>query len=190
MAAATQYLAVPLFAFACLLLLHKSSPVGTGKHAVCFLIFTFLNVLIHFPFFHITGLCLSIYDAAGLNTASLLTSISAATQFNSSALAIEVAAQPYLTGVLTTLAGANMMGTQSSGPSPTEAIQLFATKLSTIYSLPAAPAVALCRSFIAMHSLLWFTLTAAGLLAWKFRPGLIVGSRNVAIPIPEVSADN
>ena len=31
MAAATQYLAVPLFAFACIILMHKSSPVGTGK---------------------------------------------------------------------------------------------------------------------------------------------------------------
>lgn len=31
MAAATQYLAVPLFAFACVLLLHKSSPIGTGN---------------------------------------------------------------------------------------------------------------------------------------------------------------
>lgn len=82
------------------------------------------------------------------------------------------------------------MGSQNSGPSPTEAIQQFATKLSTIYALPAAPAVALCRSFIAMHSLLWFALTLAGILAWKFRPGLIVGSRNVAIPVPEVPAEN
>ena len=34
MAAATQYLAVPLFAFACIILMHKSSPVGTGKRTL------------------------------------------------------------------------------------------------------------------------------------------------------------
>lgn len=134
------------------------------------------------------GLCFTIYQAAGLDQAPLLSSISSLATSNTSALALETAAKPYLSAVLTTIAGASMVSSKNpTGVSPTEAIQQFATKLSTIYSLPAAPAVALCQAIICMHSLLWFALTLAGILAWKYRPGLIVGSRN-AIPVPSVPA--
>lgn len=128
--------------------------------------------------------------AAGLDQAPLLASMSRMAQFNSSALALETASQPYLSTVLSTIAGASMVISDKSrtGFTPSEAVQLFATKLSTIYSLPAAPAVALCKAAICMHSLLWFALTLAGILAWKYRPGLIVGSRNAPIPVPVVPA--
>jgi hypothetical protein len=152
MAAATQYLAVPLFVVACVLLLHKSSPVGTG-------------------------ICYSVYGATGLNTFPLLSSISSAAQFNSSALAISTASKPYLVTILHAAAGAQMTGGNLSGTTPQEALTAFALKMSEIYALPSAVAVTLCKAFICAHSLIWFVLNLAALLAWKYKPDLFVAGQ-------------
>lgn len=152
MTAATQYLAVPLFVVACVLLMHRSSAVGTG-------------------------LCQAAYQALGVDQAPLLNSISAASAFNTSALAIESATAPFLSTIFHAAASAQMTGANPSGTTPTAALAAFALKMSNIYALPAAVAVALCKAFVCMQSLVWFALNLAGLLAWRYYPGIIVGGQ-------------
>jgi hypothetical protein len=122
-----------------------------------------------------TGVCYTIYEAAKLPSGPLLSSITAAVQFNSSALALETASKPYFVTILRAAAGAQMTGANLSGTTPTEAIAAFALKFSSIYAFPAEVAVALCKALICMHSLMWFALNLAGLLAWRFKPSIIVG---------------
>lgn len=159
MAAATQYLAVPLFSIACMLLLHKSSPVGTG-------------------------VCYSAHGAAGMDQTALISSISAAASANSTALALETASKPYLSAVLGALASVNMGEVSAThvGLSASEAVNLFATKMSTIYALPSVHAMSLCKSIIYVQSLLWFILCLVSLLAWTFQPTALVGSSSARFP--------
>jgi hypothetical protein len=176
MAAATQYIAVPLFVCACVLLLHKSSPIGTGKTHSCSSFFSLkCTSLKHHSTAISPGVCYTIYEAAKLPSGPLLSSITAASQFNSSALALETASKPYLVTILRAAAGAQMTGANLSGTTPSEAITAFALKFSSIYAFPAETAVALCTALICMHSLMWFALNLAGLLAWRFKPSIIVG---------------
>lgn len=160
MAAATQYLAVPLFSIACMLLLHKSSPTGTG-------------------------VCFSAHLAAQLDPAALVSAISSVAQTNTTALAVETASQPYLSAVLGAMAAVEMGGGGKARATAVEAVaqggaselvSQFAMKLSTIYALPAVHAVSLCRSIIFLQSLLWFVLCLGALLAWTLQPTALVGS--------------
>ncbi len=153
MAAATQYLAVPFFSVAVMLLMHKASPTGTG-------------------------LCYAAHNAAQRDAAPLLQSILLATQANTTALAVESASKPYLSQVLGAIASVEMGNGASSyaGLSASEAIHQFATKLSGIYALPAGPAVSLCKSIVFLQSMLWFVFCVGFLLAWVIQPTALVGS--------------
>lgn len=155
MAAATQYLAVPFFSLAVMLLMHKASPSGTG-------------------------LCHAAHTLAKRDPAPLLESILLATQANTTALAVVTASKPYLSHVLGAIASVDMgNGVKASsygGLSASEVVNQFATKLSGIYALPAGPAVALCKSIVCLQSSLWFMLCVGFLLAWAFQPTVLVGS--------------
>mmetsp|Transcript_3176 Transcript_3176/g.6616 ORF Transcript_3176/g.6616 Transcript_3176/m.6616 type:complete len:559 (+) Transcript_3176:67-1743(+) len=159
MAAATQYLAVPLFIIACVMLMHKSSPVGTG-------------------------MCYSVYELVGADKAPLLTSISSAIQFNSSAIAVESAAKPYFVSILQAAAGAQMTGGNLSGATPSSLLTSFALKMSEVYALPSRAAVTLCKALVCMHSLSWFVLNLTGVLAWRYKPGMIVSGQTVNTEAP------
>jgi hypothetical protein len=153
MTAATQYLAVPLFAIACVMLMHRSSAVGTG-------------------------VCHAAYKLLGLDHLPLVASISHAMTFNSSAVAVERAAHPYLVTILQAAAGAQMTGENLSGTTPSAALTAFALKMSGIYALPAAPAVTLCKALVSTQSLAWFALNLVGLLAWRYKPGIFVAGQS------------
>lgn len=153
MAAATQYLAVPFFSVAVMLLLHKASPTGTG-------------------------VCYTAHGLAQRDQTPLLQSILLAAQANTTALAVETASKPYLSQVLGAIAKVDMGGGASSsiGLSASDVVNQFATKLSGIYALPAGPAVSLCKSIVFLQCLLWFVFTVGFLLAWVYQPTALVGS--------------
>jgi len=164
MAAATQFLAVPLFSVAMMLLLHKTSPTGTG-------------------------MCYSAHGLARLDQGPLVNSILAASQANSTAVAMESASKPYLSAVLGALASVQMGSAASSytGLSPSDAVNQFAVKLSTIYALPAGPAVSLCKSIICLQSLLWFAFCLVSLLAWTYQPTALVGGSALRVATTEAA---
>lgn len=110
-----------------------------------------------------------------MDKTALLSTISTAIQYNSSAVAFETASKPYFVNILHAAAGAQMMGNNRSGSTPSEVISTFALKLSEIYALPAIAAVVLCKVIVCTQCLLWFFLNFASLLAWRFRPAIIVG---------------
>ncbi len=159
MAAAAQYLAVPIFLMTLVLLLHKASPTGTG-------------------------ICAVVRSFAKLDNSQLATTIYSAAHTNTSALAFEKAAHPYLKDALQALVGEVIRVVPNdkiafdqlppAAARTTVPLQAFLLKMSDIYTLPASTAVSLAKSFICVHSLLWFVLYLLALLAWMYYPQCFV----------------
>lgn len=139
-----------------------------------------------------SGLCAAVRAIAKRDNTQLLNSIYTAAHANSSAIAYERASQPYLSDAIQSLVGdafrvlpskmakeALPVLTRSTVP-----MQMFLLKMSDIYILPASTAVALSKSIICLHSLLWFVLNLLGVLAWKYYPLVFVNSAAVLPPPP------
>jgi hypothetical protein len=142
------------------------------------LFWVFLQQIVFHGFFF-AGMCYGLYDAATQNTQAIREAIISVAQFNSSAAALQSAGSPYFTSILTAMAGASMTGANAHGD-PRALLAAFATKLSTVYALPADAAVSLCRSIVASHCFLWFALSATCLWCWRNHPEYIIGKRSGA----------
>lgn len=115
------------------------------------------------------GICVDFRNTLGLDTATMISLSQAALSYDATSAALEMSdrGDPTLMGGMYLF----LMSAGEGGVSPSRDLRLFITRLATsLHLLPVRAFVPLGRAAIAVHCMLWFTITSSCILYWFCSP--------------------